>query len=367
MKTKAIFATIIFLVVSMFVGAVSAQDEPSNQRGQGGIQPERALFGELMRVATETTGLTPQEIGQQIQDGAALGEIITANGGDVDTVIETVLASASTRLQEAVDAGNITQALADQLLATANQWLLDWMNGDAPFPRPNRPDNRRENPVERAVFGELARVVTETTGLTMQEIAEQIRDGATLGEVITANGGDVDTVIETVLASASTRLQEAVDAGNMTAEQMTEIMETAEQHLGDWMTGEAQFPRADRPDNRRGEQVGRALFGELARTVTETTSLTMQEIAEQIRDGATLGEVIIANGGDVDTVIDAVLASASTRLQEQVAAGNMTAEQMAEIMETAEQHLSDWMNGDARFPNRGSRGNRGNNVQGNNG
>lgn len=363
MKRKAIITTIILLIVSMFVGVVSAQDTSDNQpKAQDRLLPIEGIFGEMMRLATEETGLTVEEIAQQIRDGATLGEVITNNGGDVETVIASVLETVSGRIQEQVDAGTITQALADQLVATADQLLEDWMNDAAPFPRIGRPNNGRGERIEMGVFAEFVRVVTEMTGLTVQEIAEQMKDGATLSEVITANGGNVDTVTQTVMDSLSSKLQEQVDAGNITSEQMTGIAETAEQRLTDWINGDAPLPRPDRPNNRR-EQVEQGVFGELARVVTETTGLTVQEIAQQIRDGATLAEVITANGGDVDSVVDSVLESLSTKLQEQVDEGNITGEQMTDIMDAAEQRLNDWMNGDAPFP----RPNREGNQRGNGG
>jgi hypothetical protein len=248
MKSKVIIATLIFIVLSMVMGAVSAQDAAGRQPGQAGIQPIQSLFGELIRVVAETTGLTPQEIVQQIGDGASLSDVITANGGDVETIVDTVLRTVSTRLQEQVDADNLTQALADQLLATAEQFLRDWVNGDLAFPHLDRPTPIRDR-IGQGILGELARVVTETTGLTLREIAQEIRDGATLGEVIDANGGNVDTVINTVLENTSSHLQEQVDAGNLSSEQMTSIMEVAQQRLTDWMNGEAPFPLPNRRGN----------------------------------------------------------------------------------------------------------------------
>jgi hypothetical protein len=247
MKSKAIIATIVLLVASMFVAAVSAQNE---QVGLRGIDPIRGIFGELMRVTTDTTGLTVEEITEQIGEGATLGEVISNNGGDVETVISSVLATVSSRLQEQVDADKITQALSEQLQATVEQYLRDLMNNDAPIPRIDRPNNRRGEQIEMGVFAEFVRVITETTGLTVREILEQVDEDTTLADIIEANGADVNNVVDSVLASLSTRLQEQLDAGNITAEQMSSVMDRAEQRLTDWINGDISLPRMNKNPGR---------------------------------------------------------------------------------------------------------------------
>lgn len=70
----------------------------------------------------------------------------------------------------------------------------------------------------RALFDLVAKTVTEETGLTLEEIQAQTADGATLAEVIEANGGDVTTVRGKLVQVFS----DLPDAANMDAEAMAD-------------------------------------------------------------------------------------------------------------------------------------------------
>ncbi|HRF96449.1 MAG TPA: hypothetical protein PLZ51_14685, partial [Aggregatilineales bacterium] len=76
--------------LSLMVGAVSAQG--GGGRGQGGgrgggDRPNGDGLRDIVQVVVDATGLDPQDLMQQLRDGATLADIITANGGDVNTVI----------------------------------------------------------------------------------------------------------------------------------------------------------------------------------------------------------------------------------------------------------------------------------------
>ena len=89
MKTKlGIFTILIVAIVafSLLAGVVYAH-EGSPGRGRSS-EREPTL---LMQAIMDATGLTQEEIRAQWRAGASLAEIIEANGGDVDEVVEQVL------------------------------------------------------------------------------------------------------------------------------------------------------------------------------------------------------------------------------------------------------------------------------------
>lgn len=70
----------------------------------------------LDTVAT-TLGITTDELETALADGSTLSEVIEANGKTVADVVDALVVEAEARLAEAVTAGDITQAQADELLA----------------------------------------------------------------------------------------------------------------------------------------------------------------------------------------------------------------------------------------------------------
>ena len=87
-------------------------------------------------------------------------------------------------------------------------------------------------------FRNLIGIVVEQTGLTVQEIITQVREGVTLADVITNNGGSVDAVVDEILANAETRMSEAVANERITQEQMDERLATLEETVNAALNGE---------------------------------------------------------------------------------------------------------------------------------
>jgi aminoglycoside phosphotransferase family enzyme len=67
------------------------------------------------------TGLTTQAVTTQLQAGQSLAQIAQLKGKTADDVIKAARAALSTQLQQAVTAGQITQAQADAQLADFDQ------------------------------------------------------------------------------------------------------------------------------------------------------------------------------------------------------------------------------------------------------
>jgi hypothetical protein len=84
-------------------------------------------------LAAEQTGLSPREIAAQLRSGTTLGELLTANGVDVNAFIDDVVEQADARLDQAVANGRITQERADEMLANLREHLTQRLNSTNPL------------------------------------------------------------------------------------------------------------------------------------------------------------------------------------------------------------------------------------------
>ncbi len=86
-------------------------------RGPGG----GPFFGQnkqaLLDAAAGALNLTSEELATQLQSGQTIEQIAEAQGTTVKAVTDAVLAASRTQLDEAVAAGTITQAQADEIYA----------------------------------------------------------------------------------------------------------------------------------------------------------------------------------------------------------------------------------------------------------
>lgn len=239
MNKKFLFVSILVIfVLSLIAGVVSAQEGDGNGRGRGDNRGGR--FGdrqqaqlrdhirEVMEAVVTETGLEPQAILQQLRDGSTLADIITANGGSVDNVIAVALGNVQERIAQAVENGNLTQERADELLASAETRITEWMNNPLPeggFGLRDRLNNRDQH------FDGAIRQALEDAGLTVEEVREQLQNGATLRQILTDAGVDVDALMSEVLANAQTRLDEAVANNRITAEQAAQRLTQIQERL----------------------------------------------------------------------------------------------------------------------------------------
>jgi hypothetical protein len=84
----------------------------------------------MLETTAEVLGLEVEDLVAQLQDGATVAEIAEAQGVDLQAIVDANLALAEERMAELVDAGDITQELADAFLAFRAQMMLDRLSGE---------------------------------------------------------------------------------------------------------------------------------------------------------------------------------------------------------------------------------------------
>ncbi len=183
---------------------------------RGGHGPRMQAAQSLIEATAAETGLEARDIMQQLRGGSTLADIITANGGNAETVVASAVADATERLNAAVAEGRLTQEEADERLASLETVFTDAVNGELP--------QRGSRPGERLVARGLARQIAEATGLETSEIVAQLRGGATVAEILTANDVDVATFSDDVIANARERLAQAVENERLTQERADGII-----------------------------------------------------------------------------------------------------------------------------------------------
>ena len=236
-STKAILVVVMIVVLTLGAGIVGAQDDDNGPRRPG--QGQGGRLGDLISLVAEQTGLTAQEIMTQVRDGATLADVISNNGGDVDAVVDAILADAEARLSEAVAEERITQEQMDTRLATLEETVFAVLNGE--FEPRSGGNGNGQGP--RDGVRNLLQFVVEATGLDVETLREQLQDGATLAEIIEANGGDVDAIINTIVSTVTERVNERVEAGEMDAERAEQILSNLEETVTNFLNGE----RPERP------------------------------------------------------------------------------------------------------------------------
>lgn len=183
----------------------------------------------------------------------------------------------------------------------------------------------------------LAMTVPTFTNAASQETVVALQE--TDDTDITDTDTDTDTVAP---AARGERIREAlqplVDDATLTADQADAVAE----HLA------AQLPeRGDRPgghgpgDHGRGHRPG--MDGEV---VADLLGIEASELRSALRDGQTIADLAEANGIDVQTVIDALVAEVEGHLDLAVADGRLTEDEAVERLADVTERITARVNGE---------------------
>lgn len=101
--------------------------------------PERQFGGHGMRMgagldeAASIIGISEAELRTQLQSGKTLAEVAKAEGMSESTLVNKLVAAAKTRLADAVKAGRLTQAQADQMTTDLQERITDMVTRSGPM------------------------------------------------------------------------------------------------------------------------------------------------------------------------------------------------------------------------------------------
>lgn len=171
---------------------------------------------------TSADSATPSVVAQVDDDTDVLGDAPDARPEPGVRLREAI--------QPLVDDGTITADQADAVVAT----LLD-AAPDREERRDQRGD-RRDRREERRDRRDAPEAVQELLGLSPEELREQLRDGATLGEIAEEQGVEPQAVVDAIVAELTERVDAAVAAGKLDAERAAEKLAEAEERISERVT-----------------------------------------------------------------------------------------------------------------------------------
>ena len=166
----------------------------------------------------------------------------------------------------------------------------------------------------------------EALGISQEDLRTALEGGQSIAQVAEAEGVEVQTIIEALVADATTRLEEAIT--NL-PDRMTELV------------NREGLPDRDGPRGPGGHHGGRGLGLEAA---ADAIGITDEELRTELRGGPSIADVAATHDVDVQTVIDALVAEAATHIDDAVADGRLTeaeaTERTADLAERTTAHVN---------------------------
>jgi hypothetical protein len=107
--------------------------------GRGGPGGPGLRGGPHLDAAAAALGITADELRTQLQSGKTIAQVAGERNVDLQVVTDAVAADESAEIDQALAAGKLTQAQADEMKANASQHATDIVNGTRPAKGPGRP------------------------------------------------------------------------------------------------------------------------------------------------------------------------------------------------------------------------------------
>ncbi|MBX3066815.1 MAG: hypothetical protein KF726_27790 [Anaerolineae bacterium] len=235
---------------------ITAMLNTTYEQARQTISTQMATLGvelALFKSTLDATGLTRQELYQQLSaEGATFASVITANGAAVADVKAAAKTLITERLTAAVSSGKITQAAADELLATLDQALDSAINSGLPegFRQiGGKAGNVVDRVYQNVAVGALVAETASQSKLTQRQLLVQLSAGKTLAEIATAHAADPAAIVSAVVSKVTTAITTRVTNGQLSQEQADQILNGLAARLTETMN--QQNPLQGR-DGRRG-------------------------------------------------------------------------------------------------------------------
>jgi len=212
-------------VAGALLGTPSSSDARANAteatQPLGSGAPGADHRGEGLTAAATAIGISEDDLRTALQDGQSIAQVAEANGVDVQTVIDAMVADATDRL---------VADLPDRITELVNREGLPEGGPGHAGPRggPGGPDGR----------GPGLDAAATAIGISVDDLRTALQDGATIAEVAADHQVGVQTVVDGLVAEATTHLDEAVADGHLTEAEATQRKADLADHITAMVNGE---------------------------------------------------------------------------------------------------------------------------------
>ncbi len=182
-------------------------------------------------------------------------------------------------------------------------------------------------------------VAAEALGMTEDELRAALDEDTSIADVATEQGVDLQTVIDAMVADATARIDEKVAAGDLEADRAAEIKDNLVERITLLVNHEGRFGGPGRGPGGPHPALD---------VVAEALGMTEDELRAALDEDTSIADVATEQGVDLQTVIDAMVADATARIDEKVAAGDLDADRAAEIKANLVERITELVNHEGR-------------------
>jgi len=178
--------------------------------------------------------------------------------------------------------------------------------------------------------GDVLTQAASFLGVSVSTLAADLAGGKTLAQEATAKGKTATDLINAIVASETTVLDNEKAAGWITADQETSLVTALTAQITNLVNNGPPIPSTQKPG--------------LLQTAATYLGISLSQLQSDLRSGKSLADEATANGKTADGLVSALAAQVKTNLDAQVAAGRITAAQEATLLTNITQRITNIVN-----------------------
>ncbi len=207
---------------------------------------------------------------------------------------------------------------------------------DSDAPAPALTESQGQDQDNGRGQGDYVDAVLDLLGVNRGEMVSHLRTGGTLAELAEANGSSGQAVVDTLVAVADAKIDEAVVAGRIDEDQAAELHDRAVERATDVV-----YSTHDGPRNGPNQGVNTDFRQLVIDTSIEFLGVNQGQVVSHLRTGGTLAELADESGSSGPELEAALVAEVEMRLDEAVANSQITEERAADLLARATTHIGE--------------------------
>lgn len=197
----------------------------------GGGPSDAAARAEDLQQAATAIGITQAQLQTELSGGKTIAMVATEHGVAVSKVVDALVASENSEIDQRASSGQITSTQATQEKAHTTERVTGFVNGTPPPGGPHGPGGRG------GLQAEDQQVVATAIGITTTQLQTELTAGKTIAAVATEHNVAVSKVIDALVASENNEIDQRVSSGQLTSAQGTQEKTHTTQRITDEVNG----------------------------------------------------------------------------------------------------------------------------------
>jgi ribosomal protein S20 len=201
--------------VAAAAGSGSGSGSTTSSAHRGLHARKQKLAAQALKIAADKIGVSTADLKAALKSGKSVADVAKSKNVDPADVVTALVHAADTKIDKAVTNNKLSADKAAKLKANLTDRATKLVNNA----HRNQAHRKGERYGRRAnLVKQGGKIAADTIGVSPQALRTAVKSGKSVAEVATSKGVDPQTVINAIVNAATTKIDQAVTNGKLSAD-----------------------------------------------------------------------------------------------------------------------------------------------------